>query len=97
MKSSSLRPPQRTLAAALQEDQGDLFFITSVENRETPLYLALSTLEATFLHAQYIAWLALSDECRSLRTEAGLPTTKYFLNPVPTMLMLSVGDHGLQS
>jgi hypothetical protein len=32
-------------AAALQEDRGDLFFTASVENRELPLYLALSTLE----------------------------------------------------
>ena len=27
------------LAAALQEDRGDLFFTTSVENRESPLYI----------------------------------------------------------
>jgi hypothetical protein len=26
-------------AAALQEDRGDLFFTTSVENRESPLYI----------------------------------------------------------
>src|SRR3712207_3040923 len=38
MKPSSLRPPQRALAGALQEDRGDLFFTTSVENRESPLY-----------------------------------------------------------
>src|SRR5215211_6476281 len=39
MKPSSLRPPQRSLAAALQEDRGDLFFTTSVENRESHLYI----------------------------------------------------------
>ena len=39
MKPSSLRPPQQALAAALQEDRGDLFFTTSVENRESPLYI----------------------------------------------------------
>src|SRR5215213_3894546 len=43
----TLRLPQRTLTGALQEDRGDLFFTTSVENREPPLYLALSTLETT--------------------------------------------------
>ena len=35
----------RALAGALQEDRGDLFFTISVENRESPLYLTLSTLE----------------------------------------------------
>ena len=39
MKPSSLRPPQQALAGALQEDRGDLFFTTSVENREFPLYI----------------------------------------------------------
>src|SRR5919112_6113381 len=39
MKPSSLRPPQQALAAALQEDRGDLFFTTSLENRESPLYV----------------------------------------------------------
>src|ERR687890_315195 len=38
MEPSSLPPPQGTLAAALQEDRGDLFSTTSVENRESPLY-----------------------------------------------------------
>jgi hypothetical protein len=38
MKLSSLPPPQRALAGAPQEDRCDLFFITSVENRESPLY-----------------------------------------------------------
>src|SRR5215211_8431416 len=46
MKPSSLRPPQRTLAGALQEDRGDLFFTVSVENREPPLCRALSTLDS---------------------------------------------------
>jgi hypothetical protein len=32
-------------AAALQEDQGNLFFTTSVENIEPPLYRTRSTLE----------------------------------------------------
>ena len=39
MKPSSLRPPQQALAGALQEERGDLFFTTSVENRESPLYI----------------------------------------------------------
>jgi hypothetical protein len=39
MKPSSLRPPQRTLAGALQEDRGVLFLTTSVENKEPPLYI----------------------------------------------------------
>ena len=39
LKPSSLRQPQRSLAAALQEDWGNLFFTTSVENRESPLYI----------------------------------------------------------
>jgi hypothetical protein len=59
-------------AGALQEDRGDLFFTTSVENREPPLYRALSAPEANLLQAQYIAWLALPEECRSLRTEVAL-------------------------
>jgi hypothetical protein len=42
LKPSSLRPPQQALAGALQEDRGDLFFTTSVENKESPLYRALS-------------------------------------------------------
>src|SRR5215204_2601245 len=33
-------------AGALQEDRGDLFFTASVENRESPLYRALSTLDS---------------------------------------------------
>jgi hypothetical protein len=32
-------------AGAPQEDRGDLFFTTSVENRESPLYRALTTPE----------------------------------------------------
>ena len=39
MKPSSLRPPQQPLAGALREDRGDLFFTSSVENRELPLYI----------------------------------------------------------
>src|SRR5919112_3218371 len=39
MKPSSLCPPQQDLAGALQENRGDLFFTTSVENRESPLYI----------------------------------------------------------
>src|SRR5215212_1309064 len=39
MKPSSVRLPQRALAGALQEDRGDVFFTTSVENRESPLYV----------------------------------------------------------
>ena len=42
LKPSSLRPPQRSLAAALQEDRGDLFSTISVENRESSIYRALS-------------------------------------------------------
>jgi hypothetical protein len=33
MKPSSLGPLQRSVAGTLQEDRGDLFFTTSVENR----------------------------------------------------------------
>ena len=69
-------------AGALQEDQGDLLFTTSVENREYPLYLALSTPEANFPQVQYFAWLALPEECRSLRTEVA-PACKLGVNRTP--------------
>ena len=59
-------------AGALQETRDDLLFTNTVENRESSVYLALSTPEANFLQAQYIAWLALPEEGRSLRTEVAL-------------------------
>jgi hypothetical protein len=74
-------------AGALHEDQGDLFFTTSVENREYPLYLALSTLETTegphelplgdtpepnFKQARLIHCFALPEEYRDPSTEAAL-------------------------
>jgi hypothetical protein len=31
--------PKRALAGALREDRGELFFTTSVENREAPPYI----------------------------------------------------------
>ncbi len=42
MKPSSLRLPQRAQAGALQEGRVDLFFTNHIENRESPLYRALS-------------------------------------------------------
>jgi hypothetical protein len=59
-------------AGALQETRDDLLFTNTVENRESSVYLALSTPEANFPQVQYFAWLALPEECRSLRTEVAL-------------------------
>ncbi len=69
-------------AAALQETRDDLLFTNTVENRESSVYLALSTPEANFPQVQYFAWLALPEECRSLRTEVAL-ARKLGVNSTP--------------
>jgi hypothetical protein len=46
-------------AGALQEYRGDLFFTNTVENRESPLYPALATLEKKEGRAQYLPLLLI--------------------------------------